>query len=88
MSFQEIVASAKTNFPKLKIKYKNESYLMLFISKLLGNDFTGKYITVIGYTIYFPNRKFILNHPESASVALLHEIVHLHNKQKLEKYFL
>lgn len=87
MAFQDLVCAAKKYFPDLKIKYKNESWIMRFISKLLisDNGFMTQYTTTIGDTIYFPSQKFIKCHPISSSVVLLHDLVHLHDQKRVGK---
>ena len=85
MSFQELVTASKKYFPKLQIKYKDQSWLMRLISKLLifNNGFMTEYTTVIGDTIYFPSERFVKYHPVSSSVVLLHELVHLHDQKRV-----
>lgn len=85
MAFQELVNAAKGYFPKLKIKYKDQSWVMRLISKLLifNNGFMTQYTTTVGDTIYFPSEKFIRCHPVSSSVVLLHELVHLHDQKRI-----
>lgn len=87
MSFQELVTASKKYFPKLQIKYKDQSWLMRLISKLLifNNGFMTRYTTVVGDTIYFPSEKFVKYHPVSSSVVLLHELVHLHDQKRVGK---
>lgn len=87
MSFEELVTASKKYFPKLQIKYKDESFLMRFISKFLvfNRGFMTSYTTTVGDTIYFPSSKFVKSHPISSSVVLLHELVHLHDQKKVTK---
>lgn len=87
MSFQDLSIAAKTYFPKLKIKYKDESWFMKLLGKLLffNKSFMTSYTTTIGDTIYFPNQKFVKLRPVSAASILLHELVHLYDQKKLTK---
>lgn len=84
MSFQSLVQSAQTHFPKLKIKYKDESLLMKTLGKIMffNKEFMTSYTTTIGSTIYYPNRNFIKARPISSSVILLHELVHVSDAKK------
>ncbi len=63
-----------------RIKYKDESWemklLYLFIWWFCPNFMTS-FTTVIGNTIYFPDRDFIRLHENSAMRILAHEFVHL-----------
>lgn len=84
MSFQTLVQAAQKHFPDLQIKYKDESFLMKVISKLLffNKDFMTGYTTTIGSTIYYPNRSFVKARPVSSAVVLLHELVHVYDSKK------
>lgn len=88
MSFQKIVESAKLYFPELQVKYKNQSYFMKLIGLLLffNKNFMTTYTTTIGPTIYFTNESFIKAHPISAMIILLHELVHMHDAKKINKF--
>lgn len=87
MAFQDLVEAAKKYFPGLQIKYKDESWMMRLISRLLifNHEFMTEYTTTVGNTIYFPSRRFLKSHPISSSVVLLHELVHLHDQQRIGK---
>lgn len=87
MSFQNLVEAARGYFPKLKIKYKDQSWIMRLLGRFLffNHDFMKLYSTTVGETIYFPNERFIKSHPVSASVVLLHELVHLHDQRRIGK---
>jgi hypothetical protein len=87
MSFQNLTFAAQKYFPNLKIKYKDESWVMRLISRFLifNHGFMTQYTTTIGDTIYFPSRKFIKCHPISSSVVLLHELVHLYDQKRIGK---
>jgi hypothetical protein len=85
MSFQELVQSAQLHFPKLLIKYKNESLLMKILGKIMffNKDFMKSYTTTIGSTIYYPNETFIKSRPVSSNTILLHELVHINDSKKI-----
>ena len=87
MSFRNLVTASEGYFPKLKIKYKDESWLMKLIGKLVffSPGFMTEYTTTIGETVYYPSEKFVKLHPVSSSVVLLHELVHLHDQKKIGK---
>lgn len=64
----------------LKIKYKDESWemrLLYFFIKWFNPRFMTDFTTVIGYTVYFTNRKFVEQYPRQAMQILAHEAVHL-----------
>ena len=84
MSFQALVQSAQLHFPKLLIKYKDESLLMKILGKMMffNKDFMKSYTTTIGSTIYYPNETFIKSRPVSSNTILLHELVHINDSNK------
>ena len=90
MSFQSIVQSSQIYFPRLEIKYKNESIFMKILGMLLffNPAFMTSYTTTIGSTIYFPDQRFIVSRETSSSIILLHELVHIieptHNARFIE----
>ncbi|SFF07778.1 hypothetical protein [Thermoflexibacter ruber] len=64
----------------VRIKYKDESWemrLLYFFIKWFNPHFMTDFTTVIGYTVYFTNRKFIEQCPKQAMQILAHEAVHL-----------
>jgi hypothetical protein len=89
MTFQNLVVASKEYFPKLQIKYKNQSWLMKLMGKALFFDpkFMTQYSTTICDTVYFPSEKFTKAHPVSSSVVLLHELVHINDQKKVGKIF-
>jgi hypothetical protein len=88
MSFQNLIESAKTYFPDLEIKYKTDSAIMKFIGTILffNKSFMTEYSTTIGSTIYFPTEHFVRTRPVSASIILLHELVHINDAKKISKF--
>lgn len=89
MSFKKLVVAAQEYFPNLQIKYKDTSLLM----KLIGfftfhnKDFTSNYTTTLGSTVYFANEAYTKLRPVSASVALLHELVHLADAKRISPFW-
>lgn len=84
MSFQELTHAAQKYFPKLQVKYKDQSTFMRFLGILLffRKGFLTQYTSVLGNTIYFPNSHMVRVHPVSAAVVFLHELVHLHSSER------
>lgn len=84
MSFSDLTQAAQQHFPKLQIKYKDQSLLMKLLSLLLFFDkgFLTEYTTVVGNTIYLPSCHFVRVRPISAAVLFLHELTHLYNGKK------
>jgi hypothetical protein len=87
MAFQDLVIAAQKFFPDLKIKYKDKSWFMKLIGTLLffNKSFMTNYTTTIGSTIYYPSESFINARPVSASIVLLHELVHIKDAHKVSK---
>jgi hypothetical protein len=87
MSFQTAVQASQKYFPNLQIKYKDQSFLMKAIGKVLffNKTFMTNYTTTLGDTIYFPNEAFVKVRGVSSTVILLHEIVHIKDSHKLSK---
>ncbi|MEL6135685.1 MAG: hypothetical protein AAFR59_20180, partial [Bacteroidota bacterium] len=62
------------------IKFKDESWEMQVLNVFIvwfNPNFMTSFTTVIGNTIYFPNRSYIAHYPQSAMRTLAHETVHL-----------
>lgn len=87
MSFQDLVAAAKKHFPDLKIKYKDQSPLMKFLSKILffNKSFMTNFTTTVGSTVYFPSESFVKIRPLSTQIVLLHELIHVNDAKKYGK---
>lgn len=71
-----------------RIRYKNESWEM----QLLGAfsypfcpNFLTHYTTVIGSTIYFPSREYLIQHADRASRVLAHEMVHILDAERISE---
>ena len=80
----KLILKAKSHFPNLKIKYKDESLFMKIIGKLLffNKSFMDNFVTTIGDTVYFTNRQKVEHNPISSSLTLLHELVHVYDSHK------
>lgn len=74
-----------TLLPEYKIRFKDESFFMKLIGKILvfNPSFMTGYTTTIGHTIYFPKASYLKAHPVSAKVTVLHELVHIKDYEKL-----
>ena len=85
MSIDNVIESAKKYFPKLDIKYKDESKFMKLLGTILffNKGFMTSYTTTINSTVYFPSRKFLKYRPISGAIILLHELVHIKDSNKL-----
>lgn len=84
MSFQDLVLEAQKKFPDLQVKYKDQSSFMKVLGTLMffNKSFMTDYTTTIGSTVYFPTQSFVQVRPVSASMILLHELVHVHDANK------
>lgn len=82
--FEQLLKELNKLHP-IKIRFKDESPLMQVINLFVMGfcpTFLSEYTTVIGSTIYFPNRHFIEAKPESAMRILAHESVHVMDMNK------
>lgn len=88
MSFDNLVQSAKQEFPKLQVKYKDQSLFMKILGKLLffNPNFMETTTTTIGNTIYFPNEEFVTANHIAASIIFLHEIVHIFDQKRVSQF--
>lgn len=68
----------------IKIKFKNESLLMKFLSYILffNKNFMSHYITTINSTVYYPNKQFVEQNKHSAMRVMAHEFVHIKDSKK------
>jgi hypothetical protein len=84
---EEVIKKVLSYFPDFKIKFKNESWLMKFISFIMffNKDFSKSFTTTIGNTVYFPSEQFINTRAISSLVILMHETVHMHDAKKMNK---
>lgn len=84
ISFDQICVKAKQAFPKLQIKFKNESLFMKILGIMLffNPNFTTKYITTIGSTVYFPDKEYIDKYNVTSCILLMHELVHIYDSNK------
>lgn len=93
MISEKILSKIKIHYPNVNLAFKDESKFMKLISKLMfwNKDFMTRFTTVIGDTIYFPNKTFLTARPVSSVITLLHETVHIYDAHRLNKllfYFL
>jgi len=71
----------------IKVAYKDESKFMKLLGTLLffNKGFMDIFITTIGNTVYYPNRKWIMDHEIDAILVLAHEYEHIKDNQRLGK---
>lgn len=83
MNIDRIIANSK-KYIDFEIAYKEDSKFMKFLGAVLffNKDF-HKYITTINNTIYFPNKNYFIEKPVSSISTLLHELVHVSDKNRL-----
>jgi len=75
--FEALIAS---HVPGFRVAYKDESEVMAILGTLaspFNKDFSTKYTTTWGKTVYFPSRDFYRNSPSQSFSILAHEFVHL-----------
>lgn len=76
-----------SHFPEVKLLTKDKSFLMKLLGLILffNPTFMTKYITTIGYNIYFPSEEWVKTRQISAFVTLLHELTHVSDAKKLTR---
>ncbi len=84
---KEILEKVAAHFPDAKIKFKDESWLMKLIGKIMffNKNFMTQFTTTLGSTVYFPSQSFVDIRPLSSLVILLHELVHIKDAAKQNK---
>lgn len=82
--FDNIKNKLFIHFPKLQIKFKNQSLSMKLINKLLffNKSFMTNFTTTIGNTVYFPSEQFVKTRQISSFIILIHELVHISDSYK------
>ena len=81
----KMVAELARQEPGFNISYKTGSKLMKFLGKLafFNPDFMTKYATVVGDTVYFPNREFVTQQPKGKLVTIAHEYQHVKDCKRM-----
>lgn len=71
------------NIPGATFKYKDESWLMRFLGKILffNKSFMTSFITTIGNTVYFPSKAWLEGRYESATEISAHEFIHMWDRR-------
>jgi hypothetical protein len=84
MDFYTILANIQKIYPDVNVQFKNQSTFMQVLGKILffNSSFMTNFVTTIGTTIYYPSQDWINTNPYSASVLLLHELVHIYDQKK------
>lgn len=74
----------RENIPGFEIKYKNESKMQRFLSKLLffNKEYMTEFTSVFRYKVFLPSREYVKKNPSKAFKVLAHEFVHLLDKKK------
>ncbi|HVI40422.1 MAG TPA: hypothetical protein VM577_07155 [Anaerovoracaceae bacterium] len=82
--FQEFQAALTKNVPDLTIKYKNESFLMQLLGKIMffNPAFMTDFVTTIGHTVYFPTKAMTEVEDPNAICVLAHEYRHMRDSKK------
>lgn len=84
--FQKVEQEFTKQVPDFKVKFKDESWLMKLIGKVLffNKGFMNSFVTTLGSTVYFPTRsrleKSTSNHH---LVTLSHEYMHARDAQRM-----
>lgn len=85
----DLVKFAQVYFPKLQIKYKDNSLFMKILGKLMffNSSFMKTFTNTIGNTIYFPSQQYTIDNPVESNIILLHELVHMYDLKKKGNLF-
>lgn len=84
-SFDYLSAELKALTP-FRVRYKDEAWEMQVLNLFVMwfcPGFMSRFTTVIGSTIYFPNRAYVEQHPRAAARTLAHEAVHLLDAERI-----
>ena len=83
MKTKLLIELIKKEFPDFEVVSKDQSKLMLVISKILffNKKFMSHYVTTVGNTIYVPDLSFFDDDDSSFSV-IAHEYVHMCDHKK------
>jgi hypothetical protein len=86
---QEFIDYCKKYYPKFNIKFKSESQLMKLIGVILffNKGFMTNFTTTLGNTVYLVSPEVVEKNPLSAEAITLHELVHVHDANKLTRVF-
>jgi len=70
-----------------RVKFKDESALMKFIGKLMffNKAFMTRFVTTIGYIVYFPSRVNLETRGEGSTRTLAHEYRHAKDAKKFTR---
>lgn len=87
--FDSFLLHMRNEGHKIKIAFKDESFLMKILGFLLffTKDFMTRFTTVLRNTVYFPSREWLKKHDKKAVRVLAHEIVHIHDRKRLNKKY-
>lgn len=79
--FNDLVIAAQQYFPKLQIKYKNNSFIMKALSIIMffNKGFMSNYVNTFGSSIYYPSQQYIIDNPIDSEIVFLHELVHMYD---------
>ena len=88
MNTSNLITAIKNKFPNFSIVEKQDSLLMRFIGALLffNPRFMTVFTTTLGSTIYVPSVAHFETRPISTSITLLHEVIHVNDAQKYNKF--
>lgn len=83
-SKNSLMVSLYREFPKFKIRFKNESTFMKIVGFFMffSSGFMTRVTTTINQTVYFPSRDFFESRPKQVFFILLHEREHLRQARR------
>jgi len=87
--FDSFLKHMRSSGYNIKIAFKNESFLMKVVGFLLffNRRFMTSFISTLGHTVYFPSKEWLEKNKHIAHKILAHEIVHIHDRDIMNKKF-
>jgi hypothetical protein len=84
MDFNTILTNIQKIYPDVNVQFKNQSTFMQILGKILffNSSFMTDFVTTIGTTIYYPSQDWIDADPDTSSILLLHELVHIYDQKQ------
>ena len=86
--FENIKNKLSIHFPKLQIKFKDQSVFMKILGTILffNKNYMTSFTTTIGNTVYFPTEQFVRTRAVSSFIILMHELVHISDSRRYNPF--
>lgn len=83
--YTDLMGLALQEFKGFRVRYKDQSLLMKVFNWVLGvfnPTFMTNYTTVVGNTVYFPSKFYVVRDYHRAWRILAHEMVHMEDRKR------